>query len=195
LLDEVSRVRQSSKEGSVSVYEDHQAGSGGLSEKAQEVAAEAKEQAREKADEVKARASDRVRGQLDTRSTEVADQMTAFVQALHKAGDHLQGQGNMSGSKAAHRLGDQVERLADYLRGSGSDRFLGDIESFARRRPWAAGGIGVAAGFMAARFMKASSESRYSSVQASYVDGGARDLPLQRDTAPALPAAARTDAW
>lgn len=172
------------------VYEEHQVGSGGVAETAQQVAGEAKEQVQEKAEEVKARVSDQVRGQLDTRSTEVADRMTPFVQALHKAGNHLEGQGNASGGRAAHRLGDQMEQLAEYLRGSGSDRFLGDMESFARERPWAAGGIGLAAGFMAARFMKASSASRYDSVRGSYATGPARDLPLHRDTAAALPAAA-----
>jgi hypothetical protein len=151
----------------------------------QDVAGQAKEQAQQKAEEVKARASGRLRGQLDTRSNEMAEQITPFAQALHKAGDHLASQENFSGSKLAHRAGDQVEELAGYLRNSGSDRFLGDVEGFGRQRPWAAGGIGVVAGFMAARFLKASSESRYSATQQSF-DGAARDLPLHRD--PATPA-------
>lgn len=151
----------------------------------------AKEQAQQRAEEVKARASDRVRGQLDTRSTEMAEQIAPFAQALHTAGDQLESQGS-SGAKAAHRAGDQVEQLAGYLRSSGSDRLLGDVEGFARQRPWAAGGIGVVAGFMAARFLKASSERRYS----SYDNGSARDLPLQRDTeAPAPLPSAHSDAW
>jgi hypothetical protein len=139
-----------------------------------------------KAEEAKARASDKVRGQLDTRSTEMADQIAPFAQALHKAGDHLVSQGNGTGGKAAHRAGEQMEQLASYLRSSGSDRFLGDIEGFARQRPWAAGGLGVVAGFMAARFLKASSESRYTSAQ----------RPLHRDLeAPAPLPSAHGDAW
>jgi ElaB/YqjD/DUF883 family membrane-anchored ribosome-binding protein len=162
--------------------QEQQVGSGGATEQAREVAAQAKEQAQQKADEVKARASDRMRGQLDTRSTEIADQITPFAQALHMAGDHLARQGNASGGKAAHRAGEQAEQLASYLRGSNSDRFLGDIEEFARQRPWAAGGIGAVAGFMGARFVKASSESRYSGAQGSYESGAASELPLRRDT-------------
>jgi ElaB/YqjD/DUF883 family membrane-anchored ribosome-binding protein len=157
-------------------------GSGGAAEQAQEVAAQAREQAQEKVTEVKERVSGRLRGQLDTRSTDMADQLGPFAQALHTAGDHLVSEGNASGGKAAHRAGQQVEQLAGYLRGSGSDRFLGDIEDFARQRPWAAGGIGVVAGFMAARFLKASSEHRYGNLQRSYDNGAARDLPLRRDT-------------
>lgn len=54
----------------------------------------AKEQAQQKAEEVKARASDRVRGQVDTRSTEMAEQIEPLAQALHKAGDHLESRGS-----------------------------------------------------------------------------------------------------
>jgi hypothetical protein len=176
--------------------ERHQVGSSGAAEQAQEAATQVKEQAQQKAEEVKAGASDKVRGQLDTRSTEMADQIAPFAQALHKAGDHLVSQGNGAGGKAAHRAGDQVEQLASYLRGSGSDRFLGDIEGFARQRPWAAGGIGVVAGFMAARFLKASSESRYTSAQRPYDTNPASDLPLHRDLeAPAPLPSAHGDAW
>jgi ElaB/YqjD/DUF883 family membrane-anchored ribosome-binding protein len=176
--------------------ERQQVGSGGAAEQAQEAATQVKEQAQEKAEEVKAQAAGRMRGQLDTRSTEMADQIAPFAQALHQAGDHLVGQGNESGGKAAHRAGDQVEQLSSYLRSSGSDRFLGDIEGFARQRPWAAGGIGVVAGFMAARFLKASSESRYTSSQRPYESDPASDLPLHRDLeAPAPLPSARGDAW
>jgi len=168
----------------------------GATKEVQEVAGQAKEQAQQKAEEVKARASDRLRTQLDMRSTEAAEQITPFAQALHKAGDHLASQGNSTGGKAAHRAGDQVEQLASYLRNSGTDRFLGDIEGFARERPWAAGGIGVVAGFMAARFLKASSESRYSGRQQWDDNGAARDLPLRRDTEVVAPLpSAHGDAW
>jgi hypothetical protein len=176
--------------------EKHEVGSGGAAAQAQDAATQVKEQVEEKAGEVKARASDQVRGQLDTRSTEMADQITPFWQALHKAGDHLASQGNASGAKAAHRAGDQVEQLASYLRSSGSDRFLGDLEGFARQRPWVAGGIGVVAGFMAARFLKASSESRYTSAQRPHDSDPASDLPPHRELeAPAPLPSAHGDAW
>ena len=176
--------------------ERQQVGSRGAVEQVQETATEVKKQAQQKAEEVKERASGRIRGQLDTRSTEMADQIAPFSQALHKAGDHLVSQGNDSGSKVAHRAADQVEQLTSYLRSSDSDRFLGDIETFARQRPWAAGGIGVVAGFMAARFLKASSESRYTSAQRPSNNDPSSDLPLHRDLeAPAPLPSAHGDAW
>ena len=176
--------------------ERQQVQSGGAAEQAQTAATEVKEQAQEKVEELKESASGRIRGQLDTRATEMADQIAPFAQALHKAGDHLVSQGNRSGGKVAHRAGDQVEQLTSYLRGSNSDRFLGDIEGFARQRPWATGGIGVVAGFMAARFLKASSESRYSSAQRPLNDDPASDLPLHRELeAPAPLPSAHGDSW
>lgn len=180
----------------MAIEERQQVGSSGAAEQAQQAAMQVKEQAQQKAEEAKARVSDKVRGQLDTRSTEMGDQIAPFAQALHKAGDHLVSQGNGAGGKAAHRAGDQVEQLAGYLRSSGSDRFLGDIESFARQRPWAAGGIGAVAGFMAARFLKASSESRYTGAQRAYDNDPASDLPLHRDLeSPAPLPSAHGDAW
>lgn len=150
------------------------AGDGALG-KAQEVAAQAKEQVQEKADEVKGRATDRMKSQLNERSTDAADQVSSFAQALHRAGQQLEQDGNQPAAKAVHSAGEQIERMAGYLSTSDADRFLADIEQFSRRRPWVAGGIGAAVGFVAARFVKASSESRY--------DGGYRlsdsDAPMR----------------
>jgi len=47
--------------------------------------------------------------------------------------------------------------------GSPVERLLADVERFARRKPWMAGAIGTSIGFMASRFLKASSEGRYQS--------------------------------
>jgi ElaB/YqjD/DUF883 family membrane-anchored ribosome-binding protein len=166
----------------------------GAAGKAREVAGQAKEQVQEKADEVKVRASDRVRSQLDTRSTQLGDQVTSFAEALRKAAEHLQGQGNDTGAKAAHRSADQAERLAGYLRSSSSARLVTDLERFGRQRPWVSGAIGAAIGFVGARFLKASSESRYDTTHRRARDA---DLPITRDgdasaPVPPLPAGYRS---
>jgi ElaB/YqjD/DUF883 family membrane-anchored ribosome-binding protein len=152
----------------------------GAVDKAQEVAAQAKEQVQERADEVKGKALDRVREQLDTRSTDLGNQMASLAEALRKAAQHLEGDGRQSGAKVAHQAAGQVERLASYLTNSKSDRFLGDIERFGRERPWAAGAISAAAGFVGARFLKASSENRYATSYRARQDA---DLPLSRERA------------
>ena len=83
---------------------------------------------------------------------------------------------------------DEVARRADdlgsYLQSAQADRFLHDIETFARRRPWVAAGIGALAGFAASRFVKASSDRRYAGAQTngrgygqSYSSSQPRSLP------------------
>jgi ElaB/YqjD/DUF883 family membrane-anchored ribosome-binding protein len=176
------------KEGSVAIDQaEEQQAPEGAAGKAQEVAAQAKGQVLEQADRVKGTASVRLREQLDTRSNQLGDQVSSFGQALRAAAEHLQGQDKQSGAKAAHQAADQAERLAGYLTSSGSDRFLGDLESFGRKRPWLSAGIGAALGFVGARFLKASSERRYDSSRRAQQDA---DMPLSRDTDAGLPAIA-----
>jgi hypothetical protein len=63
-----------------------------------------------------------------------------------------------------------VERLGGYLREGNTDAFLNDAERFGRKRPWLSGGIGMALGFAASRFLQASSDRRYSTVQSARSD-------------------------
>ena len=149
-------------------------GSEGATEKAQELASQAKERAQD----LQGRATRQVRSQIDTHSTRIGDHVSSFGHALRAAGDRLDSEGNSSGSDAANRAAEQADRLASYLRDSDSDRLLADAERFARMRPWAAGGLGLVAGFVAARFLKASSEGRYAGAQSARRDA---DLPLRRE--------------
>ncbi len=149
-----------------------------------DVALQAKEQAAQATDMIKSTASSRVKDQLDTRSSQVAGQITPYAEALRKAGNHLETQGSTSGGQAAAKLAEQIQEFSDYLRRSNADRFISDVESFARRRPWAAAGIGAAIGFMGARFLKASSETRYSTTQHPLTTGAmpTEEMPLTRAT-------------
>src|SRR5581483_2842981 len=108
--------------------------------------------------------------------------------------EHLEGEDGSAGAKAAHRAADQAERLAGYLHGSDANGLLADLESFARRRPWAAGGIGVAAGFVAARFLKASSERRYETAHVSRRDADA-PLAAERIEIASMPAVPQYRSW
>jgi ElaB/YqjD/DUF883 family membrane-anchored ribosome-binding protein len=152
------------KEGTVVTQQaqhESQETSDGATSKAQEVATQAKEQVQEKAGEVKGRASDRLREQLESHSTRVAEQISPFPDALRKAAESLESQGSGPAAKAVARAADRAEQLASYLEGADSDRILGDVETFTRRRPWVVAGIGTTVGFVAARFLTASSERRY----------------------------------
>src|ERR1044072_1011175 len=57
--------------------------------------------------------------------------------------------------------GGGVERRGSYLARADADQVLRDVEAFARRQPWLVAVGGAAAGFFAARFLKASSGARY----------------------------------
>jgi hypothetical protein len=128
------------------------------------------EQAKEQVQQVADRAHDvagdaqvKIREQLDTRATQVGEQVAATALALRSGADELYRQGNDSAGEAAHRAAAQAERLGSYLQGSDANQLLGDAEEFARRNPWAVVVGGVFAGAAAARFLKASSSSRYES--------------------------------
>jgi ElaB/YqjD/DUF883 family membrane-anchored ribosome-binding protein len=139
--------------------------------KVQETASQAMEKTQEKAQDVKGQVSAKTRTEVDARSTQLGDQVTSVVQALRRAGEQLQGEGNEAGGNAVGAVADRAERLGGYLRESNADRFAGDLESFGRRRPWQLAGIGVAVGFMVSRFLKASAANRY---EASQPSGGGR---------------------
>jgi hypothetical protein len=66
-------------------------------------------------------------------------------------------------------VANQADRLGDYLKGASGDRLLRDAEDFARRQPMLVAAAGLALGFAASRFLKASSSRRYES---SYGDRG-----------------------
>jgi ElaB/YqjD/DUF883 family membrane-anchored ribosome-binding protein len=132
-------------------------------------------QAKEKADEATSNAAQRARAQLDSGSTKLGEQVSAFGAALRRAAEQLEDEGGTGPARAAHQAANQVDRIAIYLKNVDSDRFLGDVERFARQRPWAAGGVGAVSGFVAARFMKASSDDRYTRSQRFSADA---DLPL-----------------
>ena len=65
--------------------------------------------------------------------------------------------------RALEQVAGQVERVGDYLKDASGDRILRDVEDFARRQPMLVTAAGVALGFAASRFLKASSSRRYQS--------------------------------
>jgi ElaB/YqjD/DUF883 family membrane-anchored ribosome-binding protein len=122
--------------------------------------------AQEKVKEGAQQAQSRAREQIDQRSTQAGEQVSATAQALRSTGQQLREQGQDTQAKAADRIADQADRMGSYLTESNADRLLSDVEDFGRRQPMAVVGIGVAIGFAASRFLKASSRKRYEGYQA-----------------------------
>lgn len=117
----------------------------------------------DKAQQASGQVGQQVRQQLDTRSTQAGEQLQAVSQALRSSGDDLRSQGNEAPAKLITPLADRAEQLSQYLKTSDADRLLRDVEAYGRRQPWTVVAGGVALGFLASRFVKASSSRRYDS--------------------------------
>jgi hypothetical protein len=138
----------------------------GLKEQASGKVEEATSMAQDKASELREQGSARLREQVDQRSTEVGSQVRSLAEALRRSGTDLQNQGNGNAAQITSQLADRLEGIGSYLEQMSGDDVMRDVESFARRRPWMLAGVGLLAGVAAARFIKASSEQRYSDSRA-----------------------------
>lgn len=126
-----------------------------------EHARQAAGQAQEKAQEAGARAQGMLREQLDRRSAQAGERVTATAADLRSVGEELRKQGKEAPARIADQAAERTDRLGRYLSEADADRMLGDLEDFGRRRPWVMLAGGMAAGMAAARFLKASSSRRY----------------------------------
>jgi hypothetical protein len=140
-------------------------------------ATEVKEQAQEKVSGLAQNAQSTAREQVDQRSTQAGEQVTSLAGDLRSVGEQLRTQDNTNGAKVAEQVADRAERAGSYLTESDADRILGDIEDLGRRQPWLALAGGVVIGIAAARFLKASSTSRYESRASQPSQGTAATRP------------------
>ena len=134
---------------------------GSVAEQAREKLEEGATAVQEKAQELKGTAGERIRQELDTRSTEAGSKLRGTAAAMRRSTEQLQQQGDSESARAISFVADRADRLGNYLTAADADRVLRDAEAFARRQPWVAAIGGAAAGFLASRFLKASSSARY----------------------------------
>jgi len=124
--------------------------------------------AQEKAVELTEQGKSRLEESLDQRTNQAGQQARQMAQALRHGVAQLRNQGeDQQVASIAEGAADRVERLGGYLERTNGDELLRDVENFARRRPWIVASIGLAAGVVASRFLKASSERRYGSENTS----------------------------
>jgi ElaB/YqjD/DUF883 family membrane-anchored ribosome-binding protein len=151
-----------------------------VKEKGEEFVSSAQEQLSTKAHELGEDVSFRVREQLDQRSTQAGEQVQAIGHALQSGIEELRSEGKDVPAKVMAQVAERAEDLGAYLQSSRADQMLMDLERFARRRPWVTAGVGVAAGFIASRFVKASADRRYESSRrdgSGYLPQMQRSLP------------------
>jgi len=130
---------------------------GEAQEKTQDVAGQAQEKARDAA----GKAQEGLRQQVDRRSTQAGEQVNGTAQDLRSVGEELRKQGKDAPARLADRAAEQTEKVGSYLKETGPDEMLHDVEEFGRQRPWAVLAGGLALGVVTARFLKASSRNRY----------------------------------
>jgi ElaB/YqjD/DUF883 family membrane-anchored ribosome-binding protein len=140
-------------------------------EQVKERAGEGAQQVQEKAAEAKERTRERLSGQIDSRSTQAGEQMTRTAGALRQTAQQLREDRQAQPAQVLEVVAQRVEKLGKYLAANDGDRLLRDVERMARNQPWLIVGGGAVIGFVAARFMKASSTRRYEA------DGGSTQRP------------------
>jgi hypothetical protein len=117
--------------------------------------------AQDKAQGALGQARSRLRDQIDQRSTQAGDQVQSTAQDVRSVAEQLRGQGKDAPARVAEQVADRAESFGSYLRDADGERLLRDVEDVARRQPWLVAAGGLALGFAASRFLKASSSRRY----------------------------------
>lgn len=115
--------------------------------------------------------------QVDERSTLIGQQIGSLAQDLRNVGDQLRESGTVGGAAGYVDQGAQlIERVGRYLEDADSDRLIADLETYARKQPWAVAAGALLVGFAASRFLKTSSVRRYhgADAQDSYAGSTAR---------------------
>jgi hypothetical protein len=151
-----------------------------MKEKGEELVSSAQEQLSTKAYELGEEASFKFREQLDQRSSQVGEQVQAMSHALQSGIEQLRRDGKDGPARLIAEVAERAETLGGYLQSAQADQMLTDLERLARRRPWMTAGVGVFAGIVASRFMKASADRRYQNSASNgrgYVSPTPRSLP------------------
>jgi len=137
---------------------------GSATEQVQQQAQQVAQQAKETAQKATGKAQERMRSELDNRTAQAGGQIQSTAEDLRSVGEELRNQGKDMPARLADQAADRVEQVARYLTESDADKMLADLEDFGRRQPWAVIAGGMAVGFLASRFLKASSSRRYNSM-------------------------------
>jgi ElaB/YqjD/DUF883 family membrane-anchored ribosome-binding protein len=136
-----------------------------VKDQSEQLVSSAQEHVTAKAQELGEEVSFQVREQLDERSSQAGDHVQSIGKVLHSGANQLRSEGKDLPAKVIEKLARRADEVGGYLQSAQSERILGDVERFARRRPWLAAGSGVVVGFLASRFLKASGERRYQEIE------------------------------
>jgi hypothetical protein len=134
-----------------------------------------------------------LRDQVDRRSTQAGERISAQAGDVRSVAEELRRQGKDTPARLADQLAERAEQFAGYLERADGDRILRDVEGYARRNRWAVVAGGLVVGFAASRFLKASSGQRYRASVAQPYGTSQRDEPWQPAPAPDAPVIRATE--
>jgi hypothetical protein len=129
----------------------------------EELARQAREAAAGVAQDVAQEVQRQTTARLGEQVGRAAERLGGVSQAVQAVGRQLREQDDTATAVWVERAADQVDRLADYLRGKDVDELVYEGERFARRQPALFLGGAFALGLLAARFLKSSGghDARY----------------------------------
>jgi ElaB/YqjD/DUF883 family membrane-anchored ribosome-binding protein len=127
-----------------------------------------KERVQDVAEQAKSQTREQLRTQINQRSTQAGEQVSSTAAAMRKTSEHLRVEGKDSVAKVVDGVAERGERLGSYLSRADGDQILRDVEDLARKQPWLFVGGSAVVGFLASRFMKASSSNRYQGAVSGY---------------------------
>jgi hypothetical protein len=149
----------------------------GLVEQASAHAQDAASVAQEKTKELRAQGSKKLREQFDRRSTDAGSQARSVAEVLRRSGTDLRSEDKHGMADLTDQAARRIDHLGEYLEQKSGGEIMRDVENFARRRPWTIAGLGLVAGIVASRFVKASAERRYPGESYSTASSGYRQGP------------------
>jgi len=117
------------------------------------------------AEHLTAETKDKARSLLQEQQHAVAEQIGGLAEALHQTTQHLQEHDHEEVAQYTGQAAQGLERFSKTLRERDINAIVGEVQDFARRQPAAFIGSAALLGFMAARFLKSSSESRHNDAE------------------------------
>jgi hypothetical protein len=104
-------------------------------------------------------AKEGARSMLDQHKHSAASGICDLADALRKSARNLSSNEQATVARFAQSAADGLDQLSGAIERRDLDGWVREAEAFARRRPVAFFGAAVAAGFLAARFLKSSSQT------------------------------------
>ncbi len=124
--------------------------------KANDLAAEAKEQVTRTA----TRVGEQAKNSVDARMSDVAHELGSVADAVRQTTQEV-GDGNETVARYGAKVAEQIEGVSSYLDQHSLDDVLGEVQDFARRQPAVFLGGAFMLGLMVGRFLRSSERNTY----------------------------------